>query len=278
MRSTRIGDLNRGSARNGGRNGGGRKAAVVLGILGGLAAVVAVALVVLSSTGAFVIKGVVTKGVSHLTDQEMAQLAAVPEGSTLLTIDTEAVRRNLLRDAWIKDASVIRLFPDKLELAVTERTIQAVVEVQSSATSKSQQWAIASDGRWLMPIPDQDSEAGKATSAQVYEDAAKVMHIQNILVSAEPQIGEPCGEESVNNALSIISGMSTELADQVKTIVASDADSTTLVLENGVEIAFGTADDIRNKERVCLELMKQYEGSIAYINVRSVDRPTWRSA
>ena len=27
----------------------------------------------------------------------------------------------------------------------------------------------------------------------------------------------------------------------------------------------------------CLELMKQFEGEVAYINVRTVDRPTWRS-
>lgn len=277
VRSTRIGDLDR-KAKRGRVKAGSGKAGLIVGIVGSVLAVAVVAVLVLSGTGALSIKSVTTKGVSHLTQEEMSQLAEVPVGASLLTVDTETIRRNLLRDAWIQDVSVNRIFPNTLELAVTERAIQAVIDVQVSATSASQSWALASDGRWLMPIPDQDSEAGQATSAQIYEDAAKVMHIQNLLVSEEPQIGEVCSDENVNNALSIINGMTTELADQVKTMVASDPSSTTLVLESGVEIAFGTAEDIRNKERVCLELLKEHEGSIAYINVRSVERPTWRSA
>lgn len=277
VRSTRIGDLD-GKSSLGRAKKGGAKPALVVGIAASVLGAVLAVVVILSGTGVLAVKNVTTKGVSHLTEQEMSQLAEVPLGTPLLTVDTEAIRRNLLRDAWIQDVSVNRIFPDTLELAVTERTIKAVIDVQTSATSASQLWAIASDGIWLMPIPDQDSEAGQATSAQVYEDAASVMRIQNLLVSEEPQIGAVCGDPNVNNALSIISGMTTELADQVKTMVASDANSTTLVLEGGVEIAFGTAEDIRDKERVCLELLKEHQGSIAYINVRSVERPTWRSA
>lgn len=70
--------------------------------------------------------------------------------------------------------------------------------------------------------------------------------------------------------------MTTELAGQVKSVAAASSDSTTLTLQNGIEIAFGDSKDIRDKERVCLQLMKEHEGKISYINVRVVNKPVWR--
>lgn len=42
-------------------------------------------------------------------------------------------------------------------------------------------------------------------------------------------------------------------------------------------MAFGPAQSIREKERVCLQILNDNPGKVAYINVRVVDRPTWRS-
>ncbi len=130
---------------------------------------------------------------------------------------------------------------------------------------------------WLMAIPDQDSELGQSISQQIYEDAASVLHITDVPYGTSPETGAFCTDENVNNALDIVAGMTTSLADQVVLVKATDAESTKLTLDNGVEIAFGKAEDIREKERVCLEIMEQNPGSVAYINVRVVDRPTWRA-
>ena len=46
-----------------------------------------------------------------------------------------------------------------------------MVEVPNENAQNSTQWAIASDGMWLLPIPDRDSEAGRRTNSKVYEDA-----------------------------------------------------------------------------------------------------------
>ena len=170
-----------------------------------------------------------------------------------------------------------RVFPNTLELAVTERTITAVVDVPTENAESVQPWAIASDGMWLMPIPDQNSEAGKRTSPKVYEDAAKVLHITDVPYGTRPEVGAYCSDANVNNALAIVDGMTTELAGQVKKVAATETESTTLTLESGVEIVFGTAENIRDKERVCLEIMKEHPDGLAYINVRVVDRPTWRA-
>ncbi|MEC4176401.1 FtsQ-type POTRA domain-containing protein [Adlercreutzia sp. R7] len=225
----------------------------------------------------FTIEEVTVTGADHLTSEEMAVLAAVPQGTTLLNVDAGAIEDSVVRDSWVADVDVRRLFPGTLEIVVTERAIAAVVDVVADNAKTTQHWAIASDGMWLMEIPDQDSELGQSISPQIYEDAANVLHIKDVPFGLTPEVGTYCTDDNVNNALAILDGLSTDLADQVKTVSATDAASTQLTLDNGIEIAFGTADDIRDKERICLKIMEEHPGKVAYINVRVVDRPTWRA-
>lgn len=51
-------------------------------------------------------------------------------------------------------------------------------------------------------------------------------------------------------------------------MTATAAASTCLTLDNGIEIAFGTAEDIRDKERIVLQIMADNPGKVSYINVR----------
>ncbi|BAK44149.1 cell division protein FtsQ/DivIB [Eggerthella sp. YY7918] len=273
--SVRVGDLNR-AERAARAQRTYRRYLIRFSII--LACVIALVTggIVLYNSDAFTIENVSVKGVEHLTSAEMEQLAGVPSGTTLLRVDTGSIKSRLLMDAWVQDVSVNRVFPNTLEIAVTERTIAAVVSVPTDNAKSMQDWAIASDGMWLMPIPAQDSEAGKNTSAKVYEDAAAVLHIADVPYGIDPKVGAYCSDANVNNALAIVDGMTTNLADQVTSVKATETESTTLVLENGIEIVFGAAQDIRDKERVCLEIMKEYP-DVVYINVRTVDSPTWRS-
>lgn len=275
LTSVRVGDLNR-ADRAARAQQTYRRHLVRIGI----AAVCAVALfaggVALYYSDAFAIESVSVQGVEHLTATEMEQLAGVPAGTTLLRVDAGAIQSRLLMDAWVQDVSVNRVFPDTLEIVVTERTIAAVVDVSTENASATQEWAIASDGMWLMPIPAQDSEAGQNTSPKVYEDAASVLHIADVPYGVEPKVGSYCSDANVNNALSIVDNMTTDLAGRVTTVKATETESTTLVLDNGIEIVFGAAKDIRDKERVCLEIMEQHP-DVVYINVRVVESPTWRA-
>lgn len=217
------------------------------------------------------------KGAHHLTDEEMLALAQVPENTTLLRVDTTRIEQNCLRDAWIESVAINRIFPSTLEIVVTERSIAATVAVPTNDSTVTRIWAIAKDKTWLMPIPDKESVAAQTVSEQVYIDAESVLQIVDVPYGTTPEIGATCTDGSINNALAIVSGMTTELANSVVRVSATDAESTILTLDNGVEIAFGEAENIRDKERVCLALLEEHEGSIAYINVRNVSSPTWRS-
>ena len=235
---------------------------VIVGVI--LVAVLGIAGVVLANSGVFTVRQVTVSGVSHITAEEMTELAAVPEGTTLLNVDANGITSRLTSNPWVQSASVDRVFPDTLNLNVTER-------------NTVERWALASDGMWLTELPDQNSAEGQALPASVYEDAANALEITDIPYGSSPEAGKYCNNANVENALSIIDGMTTELANQIKSVSAASSNSTTLTLDNGVEIAFGDSQDIRDKERVCLELLQEHEGKISYINVRVVNKPVWRS-
>lgn len=278
--SVRVGDLNRTPREK--RQRPNTSAGISSHLVARLVIVVAV-IVVLGIGGAFLynsntfsVEEVRVSGGVHLTSQEMTDLAAVPSDTTLLRVDSSGIVDRLKSNPWVQSASVNRLFPHTLEISITERGIAAIVAVTGS-DKQTENWAIASDGMWLMKIPDQNSTEGKSISQQVYTDAEQVLHITDVPYGVKPEAGAYCTDSSVLNALNIVSGLTTSLADEVTTVSATDTVNTVLTLQNGVQIAFGTADDIRAKERVCLQLMEQYPDQIAYINVRVVDRPTWRA-
>lgn len=237
-------------------------------------------------TDAFKIQNIEINGVHHLTDDEMEKLADVPKDTTLLKVDTDTIKKRLKRDAWIHDVTIEKKFPNTLTINVTERSITAIVEVPTSAsevnTAKKNQnsvvrnWAISADHVWLMPVPDKNSEAAKNINQQIYHDVEGVMHIVDVSPSVQPEIGATCTDDIVNCAIDVVASMTTELKNQVAFVKAADSSSTNLILKNGVEISIGNSEEIRDKERVCLELLKKYDGKISYINVRNPSSPTWR--
>ncbi|MGI6105783.1 MAG: cell division protein FtsQ/DivIB [Raoultibacter sp.] len=276
LTSVRVGDINQGGRAHRVQKSY-RRYVIRIGIA--LTAIIALLIggLVLYNSSVFTIEKVEVKGVEYLTATEMTELASVPAGTTLLRVDEAGIKSRLYQEAWVQDVGVNRVFPDTLELNITERKIAAVVEVPADDAQKNKNWAIAADGTWLMYIPPENSEEASKISMKVYEDAASVLRITGVPYGIKPEVGQNCSDENVNNALTIVQGMTTSLSDQVKIVSATGTETTTLILENGVEIAFGSAEDIREKERVCLQLMQEHPDQIAYINVRIVDKPTWRA-
>ena len=274
--SRRIGDIRRSERRERAKENSRRYLVrifigigIIVALIGGWAA--------LYNSPAFTIQNVEVEGVEHLTADEMSQLANVPTDTTLLRVDTETIRNRLKQTAWVEDATVTRKFPDTIKITVTEREIEAIVEIPNRSGSATKKWAIAKDHIWLMPIPEPGSEAAKTTSERIYEDAKTALHITDVPYGTEAEIGQPCQDSNVNNALDIIAGMTTDLANHVETVSAAGPAETTLLLDSGDEIAFGKAENIRDKERVILQILEENPDSVAYINVRLVETPTWRS-
>lgn len=276
--SVRIGDMDRIERAERARQARKKRRGplIAAGVIVGLIVAAVIALAVLSRSSVFAIQDVDFVGADHLTKSEVSQLVSIPQGTTLLNVDVDGIKDSLLRDSWVQSVTVNRVFPGTLEIVITERKLGAIVEIPMGATQTIQSWAIAEDGTWLMAVPAQDSSIGQSLSPKIYEDAASVLHITDVPYGLTPEMGTRCSDANVNNALAIVAGMTTELAGQVTTVSATDEESTLLTLESGIEIAFGPAEDIREKERVCLKVIEEHPG-VVYINVRTVDRVTWRA-
>ena len=274
--STSIGELRRKERSERLRKSSRRYAIRLVVVIGVIVALLAAWAVVYNSP-AFSIKNVQVNGVEHLTSDEMAQLASVPADTTLLRVDVDAIATRVKQSSWIESVKVNRVFPDTLEINVTERKVLAIAEMPNDTGTATKSWAVAEDRIWLMPIPDASSEAAQTTSEKIYEDAESAVHIVDLPYGTHAEIGQECADEVVSNALDILQEMTTELSGQVIKISAASIAETSLFLESGVEIAFGSAEDIRDKERTILKIMEDNPDGIAYINVRMVENPTWRS-
>ena len=66
------------------------------------------------------------QGVSKAAQDEVTAAAAIKRGEPLLGVDLAAVRARVERVGWVDRARVIRLFPDTLVIAVTERPLMAI--------------------------------------------------------------------------------------------------------------------------------------------------------
>ena len=207
----------------------------------------------------FAIEQVQANGVTHLTSAEITELAAVPDDSTLLRVDTESIVERLEANAWVQAATVTREFPDTICIDIEEREAGAVVRI-----SKKSYWVISKDGVWLSAATDEDVE-----SLMLVTDVSSSL--------AAPVSGSYCDDGGIENALAVLEGISDEFKAQVESISAESSIKTALNLSDGIIVAFGDSSDIALKESVVTELLETYEGKITYINVRTPSRPTYRT-
>ncbi len=207
----------------------------------------------------FHVNNVHVTGVSHLTSQEITDIAAVPDDSTLLRIDSAGIISRLEDNAWVQSASIHREFPDTIRIDVVERTPGAAVRINDKSI-----WVISTDGTWLSAANDND-----------WDTQMRIIDVSTSL--AAPISGGSCNDGGIVNALDILSKISDDLKGNIESISAESSIKTSLNLKNGITVAFGDSSDVELKEAVINELLQKYQGKISYINVRVPDRPTFRT-
>lgn len=203
----------------------------------------------------FPVQRVVVTGSSRLSTESVRKLAAVPEDATLIRADLGRIEERLLTSPWIAEATVARQFPDTLAIEVVERTPSAVIDAGGTKL-----WLADSTGRWLGPLGSQD-----ATGLVTVRD----------IEGLAPQAGERTRSPEARNALAVIAGLSAEMRQMLKTVSAPSVDKTALITTSDVQIIVGNAEDIAKKDIVARKILAT-ENGVVYVNVRVVDRATWR--
>ena len=227
---------------------------IALAVLAVLAVVVGVVSLYRSDT--FSVKTVDIVGAKRLSAAKLTELAAMPQDATLLRLPAAQIESRLEANPWISSAEVTRDFPDTVRIRVVERTPAAIVGVNAKT-----RWLVDRNGVWLAP------QSASATSALMF-----VRDVDGL----DPVPGKKTQSETLLNALEILSQPDPDLAPKIRAISAPSIDKTALVTKDDVEIFVGTADDIARKQQVAAKILKEQTGNVVYINVRTVDRPTWR--
>ena len=94
----------------------------------------------------FGIAAVSVRGGSQVGREQALTLAGVTGRSSLLFFDAEAARARLLADPWIADAAILKLYPDRLLITITERRAFALWQRNGQVN------VIADDGTVLQPF------------------------------------------------------------------------------------------------------------------------------
>lgn len=79
-----------------------------------------------ANAAGFRIASVTLNGRKQLTQDEILAIGGVNGRSSLLFLDAATVRDRLKANPWIADANVLKLYPDRLQIDVTERTAFAL--------------------------------------------------------------------------------------------------------------------------------------------------------
>ena len=201
------------------------------------------------------VKRVQVTGISRLSNSVVTQLAAVPADATLIRIDLEALENRVSRSPWVAEVKASRGFPDTVNIRVVERKPFAVIDAGGT-----QLWLTDASGVWLGRLSSDDS-TGMAT----------VRDIEGL----KPKAGERTASAEVRNALAVLKGLSVEMKAMLKTISAPSVDRTALITKTDIQIMVGSAQDISKKDSVARKILSSQEG-VVYVNVRVVDRATWR--
>lgn len=74
-----------------------------------------------ANTAGFRISSIALTGEKQLTREDILNIAGISGRASLLFLDADAARNRLKANPWIADATILKLFPDRLHIAVTER-------------------------------------------------------------------------------------------------------------------------------------------------------------
>ena len=94
----------------------------------------------------FRIAAVSLSGEKEVSREEILTTAGVTGRASLLFLDADAARTRLMANPWIADAAVLKLYPDRLQITITERQAFALWQKNGRVS------VIAADGTVLEPF------------------------------------------------------------------------------------------------------------------------------
>lgn len=180
------------------------------------------------------VRGVDVAGTRSLTDERVREVAAVPTGGPLATVDLDAIAFRVRALAVVKSAEVSRKWPDEVLVEVVERIPVAVVEIAGELHALDAEGVVFGSYR-RAPADLPRVRAGSDVSSDALAEGAEV-------VAALPD----------------------DIAALVDHAEVESVDRITLRLRDGREVRWGSADQSEQKAEVLADLIAARPGKATY--------------
>jgi cell division protein FtsQ len=169
-----------------------------------------------------------------LSDERVLRIAAVPGGEQLAFVDLADAERRVETLSEVKDADVTRAWPDGVLITITERTAVAVVELGGKIRG------LDADGivfREYKSVPKGMPRVRPTTST---------------------------GTDALKEAAGVVSALPDELAARVDHVEVQTIDQITLVLRDGRQVLWGSAEESDLKATVLAQLIVAVQAAQVY--------------
>ena len=190
------------------------------------------------------VKGADVQGAEVLTVAEVEEVAAVPLGVPLATVDLTAIEARVEGLAAVRSVEASRAWPDQVRIEVVEREAVAVV-------SWEDQWrGLDATGVLFRSYPEQPEGLTPVT------------------MSATTPV------EALAEAAAVVEALPAGILQRVDHLEVTSIDGISLELRDGSTVTWGSADESANKVKV-LQVLLERKASV--YDVTAPGRPTIRN-
>lgn len=233
------------------------KIIAILALLGGLV----VSFNYLYNSRYFRIKTINVTGNSHYSSEQIIKVAKVAIGANIFEINKKNIEDKLASELiWVKSISLKKIFPDKIEISITERKpfIRLVY-----------------GGKYF--LLDEEAVVLSEITADEMSLYSGYLLVKNG-IKFYPETGEKIAKKSILSAADIYKALDVEIKKIIKEAYISNGASSDIILMtvDGKQIIFGTSDKIIDKNAILRQiLIKINENKVSYtvIDLRNIENP-----
>ena len=199
-------------------------------------------------------------GALHTPQAEILKVFSADFGRSIYLLPLEQRRRALLEIDWVRDATISRLWPDRLEVRIVERKPVAFIRLPSAAN------------------PAAGSVALVDAEGVILSQPARAEFTLPAISGIRPQQSQSTRRERVAIALRLISELG-GLADQLSEIDVGDPENVQVVLQASgrvVSLQLGSRNFLSRVQNFLryFEAMEQQRPEAAAFDLRLDDRIT----
>jgi cell division protein FtsQ len=209
----------------------------------------------------FKIKTVIVTGNSHYSSGQIIKAADVAVGANIFEINKKNIEDKLAAElTWISSISLRKVFPDKIEISITERKPYI---------------RLVYGGKYFIL----DKEAVVLDEISVDQSSLYSGYLLvNNGIKFYPEIGEKIAKKSILSAADIYDALDVELKSIIKEAFISSGTNSDIILItfDNKQIIFGTSDKIVDKNAILRQILIQiHEDEITYsvIDLRNIENP-----